>query len=144
MKTIGIDVSKLSFDLWCEEYGHLKFTNDAKGFGEFIKLIEPGDYCVMEATGSYHFQLANALYEAQMNVSVVNPLVIKRFVQMKRQKNKNDRIDARMIALFAAEQGPDLWEPEPEFIVQAKLTFGLIELYTKQQTQLKNTKNDGF
>lgn len=138
MKTIGIDISKLTFDLWSEDLGHMKFDNCKQGFQAFLELLSTDDYCVMEATGSYHFQLANALYEAGVNVSVVNPLVVKRFIQMKRQKHKNDQIDAKMIALFAAEQGPELWEPEPEFIVKAKLTLGLIQLYTKQQTQLKN------
>ncbi|MCB9198773.1 MAG: IS110 family transposase [Flavobacteriales bacterium] len=138
MKTIGIDVSKESFDAYSEDLGSLKFSNDEKGFKEFAKLLEVVDHCVMEATGSYHFQLATYLYDQGIGVSVVNPLVVKRFIQMKQQKVKTDKSDAMMICYFGEEQQPELWEPEPDFITEGKLTLTLIQLYIKQQTQLKN------
>lgn len=135
MKTIGIDVSKDSFDAYSEDLGSLKFSNDQK---EFAKLLDVTDRCVMEATGSYHFQLATYLYDHEIGVSVVNPLVVKRFIQMKQQKVKTDKSDAMMICYFGEEQQPELWEPEPDFITEGKLTLTLIQLYIKQQTQLKN------
>ena len=138
MKTIGIDVSKSTFDVWSEETGHEQFSNDVAGFKAFKKLLNKEDHCVMEATGCYHFQLAEFLYELGFKVSVENPLVVKRFIQMKLQKVKTDKHDAKMIALFGIEQTPDLWKPEPDFIKEGKLITTLIQMYTKQQTQLKN------
>ena len=49
MKTIGIDVSKLTFDVWSEETGHEQFCNDVAGFKAFKKLLNKEDHCVMEA-----------------------------------------------------------------------------------------------
>ncbi len=138
MKTIGIDISKATFDVWSEQDGHQKFSNDKEGFKSFKKLLAKDDHCVMEATGCYHFQLANYLYEKGIKVSVENPLVIKRFIQMKQQKVKTDKQDAMMIGLFGMEQKTKLWEPEPAFIEQGKLIISLVQLYVKQQTQLKN------
>lgn len=71
-------------------------------------------------------------------MSVENPLVIKRFIQMKQQKVKTDKHDAVMIAKYGEEQSPKLWEPEPAFIEEGKLITTLVQLYVKQQTQLKN------
>ena len=49
MKTIGIDVSKSTFDVWSEETGHEQFSNDVAGFKAFKKLLNKEDHCVMEA-----------------------------------------------------------------------------------------------
>ena len=138
MKTIGIDISKLTFDVWSESTGHVQFRNDKEGFRSFKKLLNKDDHCVMEATGCYHFQLAEYLYNLGFKVSVENPLVIKRFIEIKQQKVKTDKHDARMIALFGLEQTPELWEPEPKFIEEGKLLTTLMQMYIKQQTQLKN------
>lgn len=135
---IGIDISKMTFDVYNEELGHEKFSNDKEGFKSLKKLLNKDDHCVMEATGCYHIQLANYLYEKGFKVSVANPLVVKRFIQMKQQKVKTDKHDARMIALYGEEQNPQLWEPEPAFIEEGKLITTLIQMYVKQQTQLKN------
>lgn len=138
MKTIGIDISKATFDVWSEKLGHQKFSNDKEGFKAFKKLVNKEDHCVMEATGCYHFPLANYLYEKGIKVSVENPLVIKRFIQMKQQKVKTDKQDAMMICHFGIEQKTILWEPEPLIIEQGKLIISLVQTYVKQQTQLKN------
>lgn len=138
MKTIGIDISKLTFDVFSEELGHEQFSNDKDGFKALKKLLNKEDLVVMEATGCYHFQLANYLFGLNYKVSVVNPLVIKRFIQMKQQKVKTDKQDAKMIALFGIEQNPELWEPAPQFIEEGKLIISLVQMYVKQQTQLKN------
>ena len=138
MKTIGIDISKSTFDVFSEELGHLKFSNNKEGFKSFKKFLNKEDHSVMEATGCYHIQFANYLYERGFKVSVENPLVIKRFIQMKRQKVKTDKHDAYMIAQYGEEQNPKLWEPEPAFIEKGKLMTTLIQMYVKQQTQLKN------
>jgi len=92
----------------------------------------------MEATGSYHQLLARYLYDSKVIVSVVNPMVIKRFIQMKLQHNKTDKSDAKMIALYAQQQPLKVWEPDPHYIEQCKILNTNIALYFKQSTALKN------
>ena len=135
---IGIDVSKDTFDVWNTEFGHLCFSNNAKGFKEFHKQIRKHSWCVMEYTGSYYQLLAHYLYEKGIAVSVINPIVIKRFIQMKLQHNKTDKSDAKMIAQYAQEQSLELWEPDPEYIQECKVLNTTIRLYFKQSTALKN------
>ena len=138
MEVIGIDISKDTFDVWNSSTGHTQFVNDKKGFKAFLKGLGSEDHCVMEATGCYHVQLASFIYESGIKISVVNGLIIKRFIQMKMKKTKTDKSDAKMICMFGQEQNPVGWEPEPAFIEECKLELTLIALLIKQSTQLKN------
>lgn len=135
---IGIDISKDTFDVWIIGKDHYCFPNTTKGFNAFKKHLTPEAWCTMEATGCYYQKLASFLYEQGYLVSVVNPLVIKRFIQMKLQVNKTDKADAKMIAQYASEQPLKLWEPEPEYIIQCKALNSTMEIYFKQSTALKN------
>lgn len=71
-------------------------------------------------------------------MSVVNPFVIKRFIQMKLNHVKTDRSDARMICTYAADQALVPWSPEASYIVECKRFQSAIGLYLKQRTALKN------
>ncbi len=137
-KIIGIDISKDTFDIWSETLGHKKFENSVKGFRLFYKLLDNKSLCVMEYTASYYQKLALYLFEKQIQVSVVNPLTVKRFIQMKLQRNKTDKSDAIMIARFAHEQEIKLWEPAPGYIEQCNCIHTTITIYFKQSTALKN------
>ena len=96
-KFIGIDISKKVFDVWSDDFGHRQFRNTHEGFLNFSMFLVNTSWCVMEYTGSYYQQLAMYLYENEVAVSIINPLVIKRFIQMKLQHNKTDKSDAKMI-----------------------------------------------
>ncbi len=136
---VGIDISKDVFDVYDSEDGHFQFTNDEKGFKLFRKELTSAHCCVMEATGCYHQRLAIALFEKGIRVSVINPLIIKRFIQMKLNQVKTDKSDSKMICRYGEEQALDLWSPEPDYIVQCKTLQGVVRLYFKQRTALKNT-----
>jgi len=136
---IGVDVSKDKFDVWDCDRGHRSFPNQKKGFQEFTKQLPSNSFCVMEATASYYQQLAMYLYEHHFDLAVVNPISIKRFIQMKLQQNKTDKSDARMIALYGQEQpGLSRWIPAPEYITKCKQLQRVIVIYLKQNTALKN------
>lgn len=137
-KFIGIDISKRVCDVWSDDFGHKQFKNTIEGFSDFLLLLHYNSWCVMEYTGSYYQQLAVYLYENDVAVSIVNPLVIKRFIQMKLQHNKTDKSDAKMIVQYAQEQGVSKWSPSPEYIDECKDLHTTITLYFKQSTALKN------
>jgi transposase len=56
---------------------------------------------VMEATGVYWMKLAVYLHGAGFSVSVVNPAQAHYFARALLQRNKTDRIDARLLAQLA-------------------------------------------
>ena len=135
---IGIDISKKVFDVWSIKLGHRKLKNTSDGFYEFLLLIDSNSWCVMEYSGSYYHRLAVFLHENQVNVPVINPLVIKRFIQMKLQHNKTDKSDAKMIVKYAQEQSISRWKPLPKYINDCKDLHTTISLFFKQNTALKN------
>ena len=135
---VGIDISKETFDVFSDKTGHGKYQNNKAGFETFLKSLDSDCCCVMEATGSYHQLLARFLYDQGVAVSVMNPIVIKRYVQMKRQHSKTDKSDARLIAAYAKDQEVRLWQPDPAHITECRMLQTTVEVYFKQSTALKN------
>ena len=95
----GIDISKDVFDVCDNNKVHYQFKNSISGFKKLVKLLDANTVCVMEAAGYYHVRLAYFLLESGIGVSVVNPLKIKRYIQMKLSKIKTGR--ACLIYLFS-------------------------------------------
>lgn len=134
----GIDVSKETFDVFFQENNHRVFDNDLSGFKKFKKKIKTNSLCVMEVTGVYHLQLATFLYKNDINVSVVNPLSIKRFIQMHLKRNKTDKADAKMIALYGESQKVELWKPCDKNIEDGKDIGQALEHMINIRAGLKN------
>ena len=78
----GVDISKDVFDVYGNDCGHSQYNNDSFGFKLFVKTLAPDVLVVMEATGYYHYRLAQFLYKNGIPVSVVNPLSVKRFIHL--------------------------------------------------------------
>ena len=135
---LGIDISKDVFDVMNIKNQHFQFQNSNKGFRAFIKVLTPDSFCVMEATGYYHLKLAYFLLENNIKISIVNPLSIKRFIQMKLSRIKTDKADAKMIRLYAQNNDLKLWEGQSENQVEALQITRLLDIYSKQSTALKN------
>lgn len=93
----GIDVSKDTIDIKSIQIGHMVFENSLRGFRKLLSDSLQNTHFVMEATGVYHEKLAHYLYSKGRLVSVVNPLVIKRFAQMLLRSTKTDKADAEII-----------------------------------------------
>lgn len=134
----GIDVSKDTFDVATIEGKHEQFDNTQKGFRSFLKDLDATALCVMEVTGIYHLELARFLYQQNIAVSVVNPLSIKRFIQMHLKRNKTDKADAKMIALYASKQEIALWKPSDKVLDKSADYYRLMEHLIQARADLKN------
>lgn len=106
---IGIDVAKQYFDLHCLKTGQDRhMDNTADGIRQCVALcneIRP-QLIVMEATGGYELTLAGTLQAEGFAVAVVNPRCIRDFAKAAGQIAKTDKLDARIIAQFAATLEP--------------------------------------
>jgi transposase len=115
---LGIDVSKRTLDValifeartLCKQ-----FKNSTDGFrslADWLASLEIKQvHACLEATGIYGEAVALFLHECGHLVSVVNPLRIKGYAQSNMQRNKTDRLDARIIADFCQTQKPESWQP---------------------------------
>lgn len=137
-KIYGIDISKDVFDVYSTESGHNQFKNDAKGFTTLVKFLVKNSLVVMEATGYYHYRLAQYLFNQGVLVSVVNPLSVKRFIQMKLAKVKTDKSDAKAICEYGQSNEVPIYTSLTNVQAECLQLFRLLDNYLKQRTATKN------
>ncbi len=146
---IGIDMSKDNFHLTAldnvtgKKTASTVFTNKNKPIKAFIKKYcrSGSAHVVMEATGNYHLLLTSNLAAQNIDYSVVNPLVIKRFGDMKMVRGSCDKTAAALIAEYGREQKPPLSRPDDPDQHKIKTLTTAIDQLTKQRTQLKNLRH---
>jgi transposase len=137
-ETYGVDISKDVFDVHGSKKGHNRYVNDETGFKRYLRELPDGSLVVMEATGYYHYRLAQFLYKNGITVSVVNPLSVKRFVQMKLAKVKTDKSDAKAICEYALINQVPLYNALTDVQSECLQLFRLLDAYLKQRTATKN------
>lgn len=139
---IGIDMAKASFCLAIPQSNgrFLDYTlaNTLTGFGQLRALLPTHAHCVMEASGPYYLPLALFLTQQGLPLSVVNPLVVHRFSQMRLRRTKTDKADARLLSEFGTNQRPQLWQAPSRLMSQLTQLQTLLEQYIKQRTALRN------
>lgn len=138
MKIFGVDISKDYFDVVDQRDNHDQYGNDTQGFSQFKKSLPQNALVVMEATGYYHYQLAQYLSKHGISCAVVNPLSIKRFVQMKLAKVKTDKADAKSICEYAMSNEVSIYSSVDDIQADCLQLFRLMHIYKKQLTALKN------
>jgi transposase len=137
----GIDISKLFFDVAFFQagcYTYHKLGNDADGFKALLQVLPPGSHVVMEASGPYYLQLACFLHDAGVALSVINPLVIRRFSQMRMSRAKTDKKDAKMIAEYGKIEHPVLWQKPEQHVITLQQTEALLARLQTEHTALSN------
>lgn len=138
IKIYGIDISKSVFDMYNDLDGYIQFKNDDKGFKSLFESLPDNALVVMEATGYYHYRLAQFLHHNNILVSVVNPLSVKRFIQMKLAKVKTDKSDAKSIFDYATVNKVSFYNALSEVQSECLQLYQLLDVYVKKSTATKN------
>ena len=106
---IGIDVAKQQLEVAAHESDYqFRCPNKASAFGELIAeliALRPA-LIVLEATGGLERAVVAALHAAGLPVVVVNPRQVRDFARAMGQLAKTDRLDAHVLADFAAAIKP--------------------------------------
>lgn len=116
---IGIDVSKKTLDVHIHPLGKdLQVANSPAGLAELIRRLEGYRVVkgVMEATGKLHRLAHRSLHEAGYQITVVNPHRSRKLADALGRLAKTDRIDAAVLALYAARLEPAATEPKAEHL----------------------------
>jgi transposase len=120
--TVGVDVSKKKLDVALLQNGKVKskvLDNSPVGYRELGAWLEKQHivlgqaHVCMESTGIYSEPVALGLQDLGLRVSLVNPACIKGFAQSENIRNKNDKLDAAVIARYCAAMRPALWQAPP-------------------------------
>ncbi len=110
---VGIDVSKERLEVAVGPSGALfSERNDPGAVKRLAKRLAAlsCERVVLEATGGYESLVAGALRAAELPVAVVNPRQVRDFARSTGELAKTDRIDARVLALYAERIKPPLRE----------------------------------
>ena len=122
MNAVGIDVSKGKSTVAviqpfgvviAEPFDVLHTDSGLKELVSFIKSLSGETKVVMEYTGTYYEPVANALLNAGIFVSVVNPLLLDDYDTNRVRKVKTDKHDALRLASFAIDKWLNLREYAP-------------------------------
>jgi transposase len=146
---IGIDVSKQQLEVAAHESDYqFRCANKASAFGELLAeliALRPA-LIVLEATGGLEIPVASTLQAAGLPVVVVNPRQVRDFAKALGQLAKTDRLDARVLAHFAAAIKPPLRpiksKDEQELDALTRRRGQLIEMLTDEKNRRGSAASD--
>jgi len=146
---VGIDVSKRLLEV--AAYGSDYQFRCANKAGAFVELIaelialRPA-LIVLEATGGLEIPVTAALHAAGLPVVVINPRQVRDFAKATGQLAKTDRLDARVLAHFAAAikppQRPIKSNDELELDALVGRRGQLIEMLTAEKNRRASAATD--
>lgn len=102
----GVDVSKLRLDVAVHgSEAMTQVANTPAGHAELLAWLADRqvERVGLEATGGYERGVVDALRAAGLQVVRHQPIEVRLFARIRRLRAKNDRIDARLIALATAQ-----------------------------------------
>jgi transposase len=108
---IGIDVAKEQLDVAIGASGETwSVPNDDEGIRSLVEDLRSRScgLIVLEATGGFEIAVVIALAAAGLPVVVANPRQVRNFARATGQLAKTDRLDARILALFAERVRPEV------------------------------------
>jgi len=111
--SVGVDIAKDKFDtalLYQDNQSLTKtFKNNAAGIKKFVRILKKQKTasavpCVLESTGLYHLNMALTVHQAGYKVSVINPLITKKYQRSSIRNAKTDTIDALRLAEIGVKE----------------------------------------
>lgn len=148
MISVGIDVSNGKSTICIlKPYGEvisspfdIKHTEkELLELATMIRRLDDEIRVVMEATGNYHLPVLSFLKEQGFFVSVINPLVMKKYASTVLRKGKTDRLDSIKIASYGLDNWFHLmdYEASEETYVQLRLLGRQYAHYIKLRIESK-------
>lgn len=113
---VGIDVAKAWLDVHILPDEHAqRFANTPAGQRDLTRHLRASRVArvVLEASGGYERAIVGVLRAARVPVDVANPRQVRDFARGRGLRAKTDRLDARVLALFA-QQVPCAPPPPPD------------------------------
>jgi transposase len=146
----GVDMSKASFvgAVWVAGRALAlgKFANDASGFQALRQALLQQQaeqrvsqiHLVVEPTGGYELALVAFAYEQGWLVSLPNPRQVREWARGIGKRAKTDKVDAQLLAQFAAQQRPPA---QPPLAAEVSELDNLLARRSDLETMLRQEKN---
>src|SRR5262245_25863186 len=136
----GLDIAKLNLQL------HLAgrfydLPNTAAGHRRLLKLLKahPAVQIICEATGGYERKVVEALHQAVIRLTILNPARVRHFARAQGQRAKTDRIDAAVLSAYGQalqpKPTPARTESEKHLAELVRRRVQLLEILVAQRQQ---------
>jgi transposase len=139
--TAGIDASKNGLDACVLPASQcLRVANTAEGIRQLKRwLLRFGPQLVaIEATGKWHRAVCRSLTAAGIAVAVTDPYRVRMFAKAQGILAKTDRLDAKVLAMFAAMMSPACREAVGQTIEALQELVTARDSGVAEETSLKN------
>ncbi len=140
----GLDIAKLKLQLHLGSRSY-QLANTAAGHRRLLKLLaaQPGTFHVVcEATGGYEREVVEALHQAGVAVSVLNPARVRHFARAQGQRAKTDPIDAAVLTAYGQAFHPKATLPpsptQRQLTELARRRLQLVEMLVVQRQQAQH------
>ncbi len=141
---VGVDVGKASLDVFIyEKQLHWQEDNSVEGIKRILKRLAhyQVERLAMEATGRYEWPLAEAAFAKGIPVCILKPLSVRRYAGAIEQLAKTDKIDAAVIAEYAAVVQPTVTPKKSKNLIAIKDLLArrrqVMEMRTKELNRIK-------
>jgi len=141
---VGVDVGKSALDVYIyEKQLHWQEENTAEGIKRILKRLAhyQVERLAMEATGRYEWALAEAAFAKGLPVCILKPLSVRRYAGAIEQLAKTDKIDAAVIAQYAAVTQPKITPRKSKNLIAIKDLLArrrqVMEMRTKELNRIK-------
>jgi len=148
MNIVGVDVD--SKFLVCQikrieqDPVDAQFDNSKRGFAKFVRWAKKGSKTArvcLESTGVYSIPFALFLHEdTSLEVSVVNPSVMKKFADASMQRGKTDKLDAATIRAYAERMPFRAWSPPAKELLELQHICRRVVQLTQEVTRENNRR----
>ena len=141
MVNVGVDVGKFELDVCIHEnQKHWQDENTEAGIKRILKRLAhyQVERLVMEATGRYEFNLAQAAHHKNIPVCIVKPVRVRKFAGATEQLAKTDKLDAKLIADFAFTLKPKVTPAKSKNLLAIKDLIARRRQLMKMRTQEMN------
>jgi transposase len=114
--------------------------NDRDGIRKLKRWLGSFDIALVaiEATGKWHRALHRSLHASAIPTAVTDPFRVRMFAKAQGILAKTDRLDARVLAQFAAVMNPAVRPPAPEVMQELAELVQAREAAVAEETALKN------
>jgi transposase len=143
---VGVDVAKLSLVIAVVDQPSEVRTvdNSSSAIAAWLAELPAGSVVAMEATGPCHGLLAHMAHAAGMRVYVLNARDVHFYTKALSARAKTDRLDAVVIARYAAEHHRRLhaWQPGSAVAQQLHALLQRRACVTRLRVSLRQTLTD--
>jgi transposase len=141
--TAGIDVSQEWLDVHVLPAGQsLRVANTEAGIRQLKRLLLSlgTDLAIVEPTGRWHRLVQRSLHADGIVVAEVNPFRVRSFARAEGILAKNDRLDAKVLAMFGVSMSPTARPPRSESLQELDELVCARSSAVAERTSLENQK----